>query len=336
MLREPSAVRSLDVADAAITLRRTTARGTVLQYSITAPASGGFELLQHRLTRSGWRLLAHRSNLSMEESLTACRPLNRIRTDEVNRIRAEDELIASLLTRLRVVEVGSSAATVDHELADLIDVEEGYLLQPACEVNDLPLVAFRFFASPNSAPSGLYSIDDERFSQTELLATSTWFSESGGAPISWSGGNRVERLPSGAIVSTQWGDAGSEVHVHCVRNGKGQLASFISDWVTSTESSISAALALEELKLPSEVSIEVAAAWRERLGIEMSFSLELPVQEVMAIRRRLRSSDPRYRAVMDGLARPESHCGHRLAAALDAVIEDGVLGHLREAELDHI
>ena len=56
----------------------------------------------------------------------------------------------------------------------------------------------------------MVDLDADEFEGAREVAEYTWFSEAGGAPISWDGGNSLSVVDESLVWTRQWGDQGAE------------------------------------------------------------------------------------------------------------------------------
>ena len=314
--------------------KRVTAAGGKSCYVVCENADAGCKLSTFHKFEDGWRHVAGDHGLDLAALLAEHSILRQVRTDEVWSFTVDEDHVDQVIGQLRVVDTGlppSGENETDGWLGEVVEVPDGRLLEPRCEVNGHSLVAFAIGGTDQPAPAAVYDEYDEQFRPVVALATSSWFSESGGAPVSWDGGNRLEQLPGRLLLETQWGDNGHRQQVVRVGALESDLIDHIASWVGSVGASLSAALRLEPLLLPASAAPEEVSAWAERLEVELNFSLELPQKQVDAVRRRLRHVDATYRAVTEALAHPTGLHGSPVAAALDDALDNGVLGTIDAA-----
>lgn len=173
----------------------------------------------------------------------------------------------------------------------------------------------------------LYDWDEGQFLGLDVLAESTWFSESGGAPISWDGGSRISRLYPGMLLTQTWGD----LNVGCERVaavGPIEVGCAVADFIVGSDQQFMAAWHLEGLN-SSALPKGDAARWTELVdGLELSLEIDLePFEELVACRQRLHQ-DPAYARVAAALSDPSSDAGRELLGRLESVAESGVIGEI--------
>lgn len=185
------------------------------------------------------------------------------------------------------------------------------------------------FLNPDNV-SGHYPVlfdrDEGTFTGLPVLAETSWFSESGGAPISWDGGSRLSRLCPGLLWSQAWGDVRQESET-VPANGPEQVGHAVAEFIVADDQQFAAAWLLEPFDTSQRLDAEQSAEWfRLAEGVEVSVGIALePAEELPACRARLRQ-DPAYAAVTEALADPTSTRGQRLRAKLEDVNSSGVLG----------
>ena len=161
-----------------------------------------------------------------------------------------------------------------------------------------------FVAGPDerNGTAALFDQGEERFLTLRVLATSTWLSESGGAPIAWVGGNSLAVLPGDALQELEWGNYGHQLRIYVDPVDSEILAERLVAWLVNSHSGISAAIWLETLRLPGNAPSEEIAQWAERQGeVPLIFNLNLEPDVAPGImndlRRALMDRDTTYRHV---------------------------------------
>jgi hypothetical protein len=189
---------------------------------------------------------------------------------------------------------------------------------PWCRIDRLRVAAVR--PGRRWAPV-LIDMDEQEVVSGREFARFTWFSESGGAPVSWDGGNSLALVGDALIQVRQWGDMGSAMTWRAVPRQPSGLADLVASWVTQVGGVLAAALMLEPLS--------PFADWDEMFE-EVTFDLwfDLDDSTMAKVRRRLATTSSSYRAVRKALAQPRSAVGKRLASALRDAQESGVTGEL--------
>ena len=175
----------------------------------------------------------------------------------------------------------------------------------------------------------LVDLDADEFEGAREVARYTWFSESGGAPISWDGGNSLSVVDESLLWARQWGDEGEESEFSHLPRTPLSLAGLIADWIISIGAEVPAAFSLEPFDPSGTLSAANAELWGERFqGVDASLSFDLNTDVLAHLRRRLTRRNPLYRRTRNAFLRPQGKDGQALATALDAVLRDGVLGQL--------
>lgn len=162
------------------------------------------------------------------------------------------------------------------------------------------------------------------------IAHWTWFSEGGGGPISWDGGNSVYQLEPGYYLQRQWGDLGSKEKIVVIDKSVNSLAKMLGDWVMEREASVEAAFALQPRPPKPKGRSAKHDAWDSFELVESCVWFDVSDNVETLLRRYLRKVDTGFRLTCDALARPDSKAGRALIAAIETTIEDGELWRLRE------
>ena len=175
----------------------------------------------------------------------------------------------------------------------------------------------------------LVDLDADELEGAREVARYTWFSESGGAPISWDGGNSLSVVDESLLWARQWGDEGEESEFSNLPRTPLSLAGLIADWVGSIGAEVPAAFSLEPFDPSGTLSAANAELWGERFqGVDASLSFDLNTDVLAYLRRRLTRRNALYRRTRNAFFRPQGKDGQALATALDAVLREGVLGQL--------
>lgn len=174
----------------------------------------------------------------------------------------------------------------------------------------------------------LFDRDEANFTGLPVIAESSWFSESGGAPISWDGGARLSRLYPGMLWSEAWGDLrqGAEA---IQASGPVEIGEAVAEMVIADGLQFAAAWALERFDPDGRLDQQEALDWSavaEEVTISVTLDLE-PGEELPACRARL-LQDPAYAAVAEALADPTSPRGQALHTRLQSVAESEVIGEV--------
>jgi len=167
----------------------------------------------------------------------------------------------------------------------------------------------------------LIDMDEQEVVSRREIARFTWFSESGGAPISWDGGNSLALVGGELIQARQWGDMGSEMTWRALPRQPSGLADLVTSWITQVDGVVAAALMFEPLSPVTD--------WDKMLeAVTFDLWLDLDVSTMAKVRRRLATTSSLYRAVRKAVAHPRSAVGKRLANAFRDAEESGVMGEL--------
>jgi len=189
---------------------------------------------------------------------------------------------------------------------------------PWCRIDRFRVAAVR--VGRRWAPV-LIDMDEQEVVPRREIARFTWFSESGGAPISWDGGNSLELVGDALIQARQWGEMGSAMTWLALPRQPSQLADLVTSWVTQVDGVVAAALMFEPLSPVTDWDKMLEAA-------TFDLWLDLDDSTMAKVRRRLATTSSRYRAVRKATAQPRSAVGKRLANALRDVKESGIMGVL--------
>ncbi len=168
----------------------------------------------------------------------------------------------------------------------------------------------------------------------QTLAESSWFSESGGAPISWDGGNSISLIADGLLQFRQWGDSGEYENFVDLPNSNTKLAGLLAEWVDEMGMTIISALRSEQLDPRRTLSVEDRAEWDELIGsLNLSCWLEADSDVLAKVQQQLRLKRD-YQFIMEAMSTPEGKAGHELYRLLRAVDQDGVLGRIMSLQWD--
>lgn len=162
----------------------------------------------------------------------------------------------------------------------------------------------------------------------DVIAEWSWFSESGGAPISWDGGNRIVRVGRGALVFQQWGDFGQDLSVEHGPRTDADLAGILAHWIRDVDAAIPFAFTRMDFDPQGVLDGAERERWEELLaGPHQALTLDLAVHAPVEglIEERL-AGDPRFRAIAEAFQNPLSGRGQALREALEHFEDDGVIG----------
>ena len=214
----------------------------------------------------------------------------------------------------------------DDEFADAY-FEDLSLIPRWVSVNGLRLVCLSVEGGPTRlAEPVLVDFSEQEFVPRRELVTHGWFSESGGAPISWDGGNSLSELSQHFLLMRQWGDYGNEARCVLIPSTTSALVELIARWAMGVQADVAWALATTQLDPQASLSADDRELWEARVDApELSLSLDLSVELREAVTKQLRGTD-RFARIAEGLTDPHGEEGQRLAEAFDDVMESGVLG----------
>lgn len=208
---------------------------------------------------------------------------------------------------------------------ELTSGSESHLLLRWATVNDKRVIALVDGGVPGTV--ALWDEDAQAAVGTSV-AYFSWWSDGGGAPISWDGGSEVSDLGSGWLQYRRWGDLGNEVSVTPGNVTPQDVAAQVLHLVAHEEATVAAALALEPLDPDGTLTAEALATWRnliEELSMELTLSTDRQVNDLL---RASLEGDPLFRACRQALAEPNGVLGQQLEAALEETTESGLIGEL--------
>jgi hypothetical protein len=174
----------------------------------------------------------------------------------------------------------------------------------------------------------LFDRSEGEFVGLPVIAETSWFSESGGAPISWDGGASLSRLCPGILLSKAWGDVRQDTEL-LEASGPLEIGQAVASFIAADDQQFAAACLLEEFDPAGTLSEQDALHWAELVdSVNVSVTIDLePNEEMPACRDALRQ-DPAYAAVAAALAKPDSARGLNLRGRLEDVRDSGVLGDI--------
>jgi hypothetical protein len=221
-----------------------------------------------------------------------------------------DEMASSLAWEYSDWEIRGTSGTVD----DCHIVEVGAQIEGA----PVSFIALADLSWPKLQP-------------VRLVADSKWHSESGGAPISWDGGNAVELLNGRIAMKTQWGDYGDERELVILSNQEHELAEFLSSWIEENSLAVPAALYFEPLDPRGVLTEQQREKWRELIvAVDIWLVLDVPDSLLTLVRNQLMKQSGAYAQVAHAKATPRGKDARVLRDTLESVNSDGVLGPLLE------
>ncbi|MCW2599595.1 MAG: hypothetical protein JWM02_1424 [Frankiales bacterium] len=242
--------------------------------------------------------------------------------------------VLDAVTRLRVTGQGTPAAQSDGD-DDWLDEDElldDLLPDSAADRRWASWNGFRLtglrLGSRRRVVALRLDLNEREVSGVKEIARGHWFSEGGGAPISWDGGSSVSLVARDLTLYRCWGDQEAETAVQRVANTS-DIERVLAAWVVSESYSIIRALNVGTLDPNGTLTLSDRAKWMALLT-DISASCVLAVEEstAAAIHRRLRRTSTAYRDTLHGLDRPRSAEGRALRHALEDCSESGVLGVL--------
>ena len=173
--------------------------------------------------------------------------------------------------------------------------------------------------------------DEPNFVPVRTIATYDWFSESGGAPISWDGHHRFHDLGNGLALFEEWGDRDNRQDVVPLPATAESLAESVADWLISCDAEVVAAFGLVgDIAEPPGIESELASLLAQiaELGVTLTIDPSVDIQRVAAA---LAQVSPVFSRTRDALVRPGSADGGALRASLLMARESGVTGNLLNA-----
>jgi hypothetical protein len=200
-------------------------------------------------------------------------------------------------------------------------------LKAWAEINDATVLLVTRNGAPGVVPV-LYDVDEGDFVGLPTLVETSWFSDGGGAPISWNGGSRLSRLGSGLLVGSAWGDTRQGMEV-IEAAGPQETAQAAAAFILADDQQFAAAWELEPFDPDGRLTPADATRWRElREQVEVSVSVYLePYEELPVLREQLRH-DRGYAWVAGALQDPTSESGQALLAKVEDASSSGVIGEL--------
>lgn len=149
---------------------------------------------------------------------------------------------------------------------------------------------------------GLASLKDELI----VIARYSWWSDGGGAPISWDGGNALCAFGTEIVIDSAWGDVEPGVTACVYPRSLVERTALVAAWIAEVEALVPAAMALENLDPQNLLNPSQRNYWLELLdGPGVSFSLDESLLDVAALRRAL-LKEPYYARMARALEDPLS------------------------------
>jgi hypothetical protein len=318
--------------------------------------AAGREILQVRLDASGWHVTRHCDNDStwtttetsggggLEEALSHEPSLGVLSSDGTTHWATNETELPThaLLPHLRVTGPRADSPPADelddHEWSDEDEAIEASFgdanwrpIRGRINGKRVTAIEIRSDGGEIVVPV-LVDPDEGELDPIEEIAITTWFSESGGAPISWDGGSSLTRLNGRLGYARQWGDYGAEHEFVLLPDSPEQLAQTVAQWILGCEAAVAAALAFEPLDPNETLTADEREHWNGLLAAPaIDLTVELPDATLDLVQARL-SQDSLYSATAEALHNPDATLGLALRAALEDVEETGVLGQLVSGE----
>lgn len=323
-----------------VSLKRTLRSGVRQRWTISQ-ANGRLRLRQHSASPSGtWRSVRDEdAGTDVPAAIAASGALRTVRRGAINEYTLSQAPPDwwGLLSLLRVSAAGGDEDSegwpegVTDDWSDKDDyvleiMGHAPLVNRWCTIQGVRLFALQ--VDRKTVPI-LVDLDADEFEGAREVARYTWFSESGGAPISWDGGNSLSVVDESLLWTRQWGDEGEESEFSTLPRTPQSLARLVAGWIESLGAAVPAAFSLEPFDPNGTLSAAEATLWGERFeGVDASLNFSLDADVLAHLRRRLSRRNPLYLRTRKAFSRPKGVDGKALATALDAVLLDGVLGHL--------
>lgn len=299
---------------------------------------------RHNLNGKRWSIEESAAGADVAAALAACPDLIRLSRQQIKYFTTDEGVLpaAKLLASMQVAS-DSGAPPADWDAAEPFIEEDEYVEEMAAGVEVVPVWArlggtritglSTGFTGHSGPTAVLVDAFEQQFVPIEELASSTWFSESGGAPISWDGGNSLSRLNGRVGYARQWGDMGVEdeiVTLPADDDAEG-LAEAIAAWCPE-DAEIWAALDLEPFDPYERLTDRERAEWDELLAAPTAeFHLNVAHAVVDALRRKLARSSA-YATTAAAMRRPTSPLGQAFKEALEEVAADGALAPILYGE----
>ena len=323
-----------------LSLKRTLRSGKRERWSIFE-VDDQFQLRQQSASRAGtWRTVRDEgAGTDLATAITSLAGLRTVRRSAINEYTLNQSRLTpvDLLGLLHVSAAGGGedsegwpAELTEHwsnsDEAVTYMVGSTPVVNRWCTIDDYRLVATQL--GRKTVPI-LVDFDAGQPVGAEALAEYTWFSESGGAPISWDGGNSLSVVSASLVFARQWGDMGARPEFSSLPATPRGWAGLIAHWVTSIDAAVPAAFALEPFDPKGTLSQTQHKVWEGRFeALEASISLDFAPDVLTLLGARLRRNNSLYLQTRNALRRPRGKDGRALATALDTVLEGGALGQL--------
>ena len=155
-----------------------------------------------------------------------------------------------------------------------------------------------------------------------LLADHSWFSDGGGAPVSWDGGAKLYKLIGGVYANITYGDVQEDPIVVKTDNSEAALVDQLLDFCLVEGRLIDSAFALESTQ--DDRVAEMVGGLEEYSG----FDFNLDEATTNRLREELYKAAGAYRFVKEFLENPREKKFEKLFVALAEVPDVGVTGEV--------
>lgn len=174
----------------------------------------------------------------------------------------------------------------------------------------------------------LIDFDENPPIRAHIIGEYSWFSESGGAPISWDGGSQISRLRGSLGFEGQFGDEGNDWKAIVLPEEESEMAELLRGWIEECEAEVTAAISFEKLDPHETLSDSAREEWTDLIeAFVRSARVWLDVAPgTFDLLRATLTENERYSRTCEALRNPGDTLGSRLHKALSDFAEDGVLG----------
>jgi hypothetical protein len=161
------------------------------------------------------------------------------------------------------------------------------------------------------------------------LAENSWWSESGGAPITWDGGNSLSDLGGGLVMDRRWGDLDTWSKIVNVGQDAMAQAEYIAEWIDRCDCTVPAALNFEPFDPDDVLSPRQREWWIERMS-DSAYTMWLDAGDEVdqAVTTILGERYSLYSRTREAMAHPHSDDARKLAYELSQVRSYGAQGTL--------
>jgi hypothetical protein len=168
-----------------------------------------------------------------------------------------------------------------------------------------------------------YDNPDDWIYGATLLASNTWFSESGGAPISWGGGSSLSLVAPGIYWHRSWGDVDQSSTVKL--GGQDSHVVEVARWIQDSELDVQAALMLEAFDPLEQLLPDERQRCEEQLDeLHDTLVVELQEPDLGALRAALLTTSREYRTAKIAFESPNSSTGRRMREDLEEAATSGI------------